>query len=114
MSGREGQQGTCVGKRGSAQGRPPPLHLARRLSPSRQVHASEVVRFVNRRADARGFHSLIQAAPGEGLRSRSGPGYTLPPFATVVLERVDAPGEWRLYGKEMRCRLFTCSVTYSL
>jgi len=78
------------------------------------VHASEVVRFVNRRADARGFHSLIQDAPGEGLRSRSGPGYTLPPFATVVLERVDAPGEWRLYGKEMRCRLFTCSVTYSL
>ncbi len=32
----------------------------------RPVYATEVVRFVNRRADRHGMHSLLQDAPGEG------------------------------------------------
>jgi len=80
----------------------------------RPVHAPEIVCFVNRPADGSGMHSLLQDAPGEGLRSRSGPGYTLPPFSTVKLEAIHEPGQWRVLGKTMMARLFTCGVTYAL
>ena len=81
---------------------------------ARPIIAKDVVCFLNQRADGSGMHSLLQDAPGEGLRSRSGPGYTLPPFSTVRLESIHKPGQWQVLGKTMHARLFTCSVTYAL
>eukprot|EP00747_Dinoflagellata_sp_TGD_P209469 gnl/TRDRNA2_/TRDRNA2_82865_c0_seq1.p1 gnl/TRDRNA2_/TRDRNA2_82865_c0~~gnl/TRDRNA2_/TRDRNA2_82865_c0_seq1.p1 ORF type:complete len:204 (+),score=34.80 gnl/TRDRNA2_/TRDRNA2_82865_c0_seq1:91-612(+) len=49
------------------------------------------------------LHSLVQA--GEGT-------YDLPPMSVVKLEKILSPGEWKVFGKTVRRKLFIVSVTY--
>eukprot|EP00747_Dinoflagellata_sp_TGD_P214547 gnl/TRDRNA2_/TRDRNA2_87389_c0_seq1.p1 gnl/TRDRNA2_/TRDRNA2_87389_c0~~gnl/TRDRNA2_/TRDRNA2_87389_c0_seq1.p1 ORF type:complete len:334 (-),score=63.24 gnl/TRDRNA2_/TRDRNA2_87389_c0_seq1:58-1059(-) len=68
-----------------------------------EMQDSDIVCFQSSLDDSDGFHSLIQAAEGT---------YDLPPLATVKLESVQASGQWEAYGKQIKRRLFTVSVTY--
>ena len=62
--------------------------------------------------------AALRSAPADGdlLRSMINTGgginFTLPPLATVTLERVQGAGEWRAHGKTLKHRLFTVSVAY--
>ena len=66
--------------------------------------AKDMARFRSAGADADGtLRSLVQTGGGF---------YSLPPMATVTLERVDGPGEWEANGHRVRRRLFTVAVAY--
>jgi hypothetical protein len=72
----------------------------------RAVHTlqdSDVVCIRSSAADERGFHSVVQTSSSL---------YQLPPGTSVIVERVDAPGEWSAYGVVVRRRLFTVVVTF--
>ena len=67
---------------------------------------SDIVCFRSAPADADGLHTLIKMAAGPGG------GCSLPPMATVTLEKIDEPGDWEANGKRVKRRLYTVSVSY--
>ena len=69
-----------------------------------QLQDSDVVCFRSAAADADGYHSLVQ---------KGGASYTMPPLATVTLEKVEQPGEWEVRGLKVQRRLYTVRVTYA-
>ena len=67
-----------------------------------ELQDSDVVCFRSAPA-ADGYHSLIQTRADW---------YSMPPLATVTLEKVEQPGEWEVCGHKVQRRLFTVRVTY--
>ena len=65
-----------------------------------ELQDSDVVCF-RAPADADGYHSLIQTRADW---------YSMPPLATVTLEKVEQPGEWEVCGHKVQRRLFTVRV----
>ena len=68
-----------------------------------ELQDSDVVCIKSAPTDADGYHSLIQT----GWTT-----YEMPPLATVTLESVQRPGEWKVRGLKVQRRLFTVSVSY--
>ena len=61
-------------------------------------------------ATSAGRHTLIKENAKVTREDRDG--YVLPPFAAVTL--VSIQHTWRVRRQTMRCRLFTCEVTFDL
>ena len=73
--------------------------------------SSDVVCIRNFRNDRSGRHNLIRDVTTK--RTRAEPGFfTLPPYAVVTLLSVKE--KWRVRRQQMRCRLFTCAVSFDL
>ena len=68
-----------------------------------ELQDSDVVCFHSAAADADGYHSLVHIG---------GAGHTMPPLATVTLEKVEEPGEWEVCGHKVQRRLFTVRVSF--
>ena len=64
---------------------------------------ADVVCFRSEAEDAYGYHSLLHTG---------GSGYTMPPMASVVIERVQKPGEWVVNGHAIQRTLYTARFTY--
>lgn len=67
------------------------------------LQESDVVCFRSEATDGRGYHSLLHTG---------GSGFTMPPMASVVIERVQRSGEWVANGHAIRRNLFTARFTY--
>ena len=61
--------------------------------------------------DRRGRHNLIREVTEQSTRAQPG-SYALPPYAVVTLLSVQ--DTWRVRRQTMKCRLFTCAVTFDL
>ena len=67
------------------------------------LQESDVVCFRSAPSDGFGHHSLINTG---------GSGYTMPPQASVVVERVQRPGEWVVNGHAVQRMLYTVRFTF--
>eukprot|EP00747_Dinoflagellata_sp_TGD_P218909 gnl/TRDRNA2_/TRDRNA2_91094_c0_seq1.p1 gnl/TRDRNA2_/TRDRNA2_91094_c0~~gnl/TRDRNA2_/TRDRNA2_91094_c0_seq1.p1 ORF type:complete len:331 (+),score=55.08 gnl/TRDRNA2_/TRDRNA2_91094_c0_seq1:62-1054(+) len=71
----------------------------------REMQDSDVVRFCSSASEGCMLRSLVETAEGT---------YDLPPLGMVALESVLEPGEWDAYGIQVKRRLFTVRVSFSL
>ena len=67
------------------------------------LQEADVVCFRSEPEDGYGYHSLLHTG---------GSGYTMPPLASVVIERVQRPGEWVVNGHVIQRTLYTARFTY--
>ena len=69
-----------------------------------ELQESDVVCFVSAPEDAGGLHTMV--------RTSANPEFALPPLATVTLQDVEEPGEWKVGGQSVNRRLFIVTVCH--
>ena len=69
-----------------------------------EVQPSDVVCFVSAPEDAAGLHTMV--------RTSAAAEFALPPLATVTLQDVEEPGEWKVGDLSVNRRLFIVTECY--
>ena len=69
-----------------------------------ELQDSDIVCFRSASSEADGYHSLVQTGAAT---------YSMPPCATVTLEKVQQPGEWEVRGHTVQRRLLTVRVAWN-
>ena len=74
---------------------------------------SDIIAFCSAPPDGAGYHAMMltvgehshEGFPEEAI-------YCLPPFTRLTIERIDAPGEWKVLGMKVQRTLYTVSASF--
>lgn len=63
-----------------------------------------MVAFQSAPTDSAGYHTLLSTGEDSG---------GMPPLSIIEVVKVDEPGEWQAFGKVIKQKLITVSVTWA-